>query len=498
MDSRLARSTPVMFLAATALSSVAFYFGTDLFPSWWPIWVAALPVLWAAPRMRWWIAALMALVARAIGGSNMWSYHGRLQFPLFLNMETLLIPAVIFALAVLLFRAFVRQRRPWLALLAFPTCMVAAEYGLSLTFGTFGATAYTQLNNIAVLQIAATAGLWGVSFIILLFAPMVAVIATTPVAYSGSARQVAIACVLVFGAVFGYGFWRMQSTPAAPASVRVGLIASMTPQNIYNSGGQDAMRLLREYAAQVPILAAQGASIVVLPEMTAVVDDTISPEVDALFQQTAHASRVQIMVGVLHVGTPTFNEARLYSDTTATTAIYHKHHLVPVVEGRSTPGDGISILSQQAGKIGLAVCRDMDYPDPSRLYGRAGVGLLLVPAWDQTEDRWWHGHMALMRGVENGYSIVRVAKAGYLTVSDDRGRVLAEATNVPNETFTTLLATVPVRHDTTLYQSWGDWFAWLDLAGLMALLPLSNARASNKAIQLHPNAPPPPPAALGL
>jgi apolipoprotein N-acyltransferase len=416
--------------------------------------------------MRWWIAALMALIARAIGGTNMWTYHERLQFPLFLNVETLLIPAAIFALAVLLFRAFVRQGRPWLAILAFPTCMVAAEYGLSLSFGTFGATAYTQLNNIPVLQIAATTGLWGVSFIVLLFAPMVAVITTT----SAAQRQSVIAFVLIFGAVFGYGAWRMESTPTAPASVRVGLIASMTPQNIYNSGGQDAMRLLREYAAQVPALAAQGAKIVVLPEMTAVVDDTISPEVDTLFQQTAHASRVQIMVGVLRVGTTTFNEARLYSDSTATTTLYHKHHLVPVLEGRATPGDGISILSQQEGKIGLAVCRDMDYPDPSRLYGQQGVGLLLVPAWDQTEDRWWHGHMALMRGIENGYSIVRSAKAGYLTVSDDRGRVLAEATNIPSETFTTLLATVPVRHDSTLYQSWGDWFAWLDLAGLVGLL----------------------------
>lgn len=473
MDSKLNKPTLVMFLAATALSSVAFYFGTDLLPSWWPIWVAALPILWAAPRTRWWIAALIALIARGIGGLNAWSYHERLQFPLWLNLEVLLIPASIFALAVLLFRAFARQRRPWLAILAFPTFMVAAEYGLSLPLGTFGATAYTQLDNIPVLQIAATTGLWGVSFVVLLFAPMVAVIATTPAVSPGAPRQLAITLVLIFGAVFGYGTWRMESTPVAPASVRVGLIASMTPRNIYNSGGQDALRLLREYAAQVPILAAQGARIVVLPEMTAVVDDTISGDVDALFQQTARASRVQILVGVLHIGgkaTPTFNEARLYSDSTATTTLYHKHHLVPVVEGRSTPGEGLSILSQQLGKVGLAVCRDMDYPDPARLYGQGGVGLLLVPAWDQTEDRWWHGHMALMRGVENGYSIVRAAKGGYLTVSDDRGRVLAEVTNTPSETFTTLLATVPVRHDATLYQSWGDWFAWLDLAGLAGLL----------------------------
>ena len=48
------------------------------------------------------------------------------------------------------------------------------------------------------------------------------------------------------------------------------------------------------------------------------------------------------------------------------------------------------------------------------------------------------------------------------------------------ETFTTLVATVPLRHDTTLYQSWGDWFAWLDLAVLAGLL-LSCLKAAGRA-----------------
>ena len=158
------------------------------------------------------------------------------------------------------------------------------------------------------------------------------------------------------------------------------------------------------------------------------------------------------------------------------------------VEARSTPGDGITFQSESLGKIGLAICRDMDYPDPANRYGQLGVGLLLVPAWDQVEDRWWHGHMALMRGVENGYSIVRSAKAGFLTVSDDRGRVLAEATNLPTQTFTMLLATVPVRHDATLYQSWGDWFAWLCIATTVGLLVQMTkkwrARPDSKEVQV--------------
>ena len=111
----------------------------------------------------------------------------------------------------------------------------------------------------------------------------------------------------------------------------------------------------------------------------------------------------------------------------------------------------------------MAICKDMDFTPLLREYGRAGVGLMLVPAWDFNVDRTWHGHMAMMRGVEDGFSITRAAKNGYLTVSDDRGRILAEARS-DSAPFATLMAKIPVAHDATLYLSMGDWFGWLATA----------------------------------
>jgi apolipoprotein N-acyltransferase len=79
--------------------------------------------------------------------------------------------------------------------------------------------------------------------------------------------------------------------------------------------------------------------------------------------------------------------------------------------------------------------------------------------------------------VENGFTMVRDAKVGLLTASDDRGRILAEESTHSDGTIVTMLATVPVRHDSTLYQEWGDWFAWVDLAALVALFtPLLASR----------------------
>ena len=74
-----------------------------------------------------------------------------------------------------------------------------------------------------------------------------------------------------------------------------------------------------------------------------------------------------------------------------------------------------------------------------------------------------------MRGVEGGFSIARSAKKSIIYATDDRGRVIAERDSgfVP---FATVVAMVPVRHDATIYSRFGDWFAWIDLGLLIALL----------------------------
>jgi apolipoprotein N-acyltransferase len=62
-----------------------------------------------------------------------------------------------------------------------------------------------------------------------------------------------------------------------------------------------------------------------------------------------------------------------------------------------------------------------------------------------------------MRGVEDGFSIVRAAKNGFLTVSDNRGRIVGEVSS-SSAPFATLLVEVPAEHRWTVYQLLGDWF----------------------------------------
>src|SRR5262249_15478762 len=262
-------------------------------------------------------------------------------------------------------------------------------------------------------------------------------------------------------------------------SVKVGLMATGV-NTTFPHDDSTAMALFSDYSEKVDGLAAQGAQVIVLPEKIALVSDQAANQVDTLYAAAAARTKASVVAG-LDRGTLTerFNEARLYSPGGTLAATYDKHHMVPKFEDADQPGTTITVLDQPSGVWGMQICKDMDFPGLSRQYSMKGVGLLLVPAWDFTLDGWLHGRMAVMRGVESGFSIVRAGKQGLLTVSDDRGRILAQrdGATVP---FASLLATAPVRHEDTLYTRWGDWFAWLNIAGFVALL-LSPARKSEPA-----------------
>jgi len=150
-------------------------------------------------------------------------------------------------------------------------------------------------------------------------------------------------------------------------------------------------------------------------------------------------------------------------------ATYIKHHLLPGMDP-FIPGANYTML-QGDPRIGLAICKDMDFHDIGEAYAARRAQLLLVPASDFTVDGWLHSRIAIMRGVESGFAVARAAHAGRLTLSDDRGRVVAEASSERRDA--ELVGDLPLRETHTLYAQWGDWFAWLDVIALAACLVLA-------------------------
>ncbi|MBS1800084.1 MAG: hypothetical protein JSS95_09690 [Acidobacteria bacterium] len=454
---------------AIAASSAMLYFGNGLEPVWPLMWVAFVPLLWFALRSPWWASAVATALAVLLGSVSMWSYFtGTLRMPVSTWWGIYLFAAIIFAVGVLLFRSLVLRGAVWSGLLALPSLWVVAEYSRNFTtpHGTAFSLAYTQLGFLPFLQLASITGPWGMTFVLLLFSSAVAVAWHLWPSDRHTAQRVAATGVCVAVAVVALGAIRLALPEGA--TTRVGLVASDQHEAIVDPGAPTE-RLMGDYVRAAEDLTVRGAQAVVIPEMLGVTVAGKSAATDTILQSLADGSRATVVAGVIAAdGGVRHNEARVYTPSSAVEG-YYKEHLLPPFESKTTPGTKLLTLSRDKQLWGLAICKDMDFANPARRYAREGVGLMLVPAWDFTVDRTWHGHMSVMRGVEDGFSMARAAKGGYLTVSDWRGRILGE-TSSSAAPFATLLVDAPAEHHWTVYQVLGDWFAWVAIALLVLVL----------------------------
>ena len=69
-------------------------------------------------------------------------------------------------------------------------------------------------------------------------------------------------------------------------------------------------------------------------------------------------------------------------------------------------------LSSRGGRA-LAICKDLDFPITIRGDAQKGIRLMMVPAADFESDGWIHARMSILRGVENGFAVVRAVRTDW-------------------------------------------------------------------------------------
>ncbi|HEX5354241.1 MAG TPA: nitrilase-related carbon-nitrogen hydrolase [Rhodanobacteraceae bacterium] len=482
MASKNNRTMLMLALVATALSAAGWWFGAQLHPVWWLTWLAPLPILWLATRVRAPWAALAAFVAFAIGDLPYWTYmHSYIRLPLAPTLVAIFGPALVMMLAVLLYRRLAMQHRHLAAAFAVPVVVVAIWFlnGITSANATWGNPGYTQMDALAVIQVAALTGVAGVCFLVMLGPACAAVLC------NGSASRVArLRTLLAAGGLIAlaliFGVWRLHAAPAdsgAPASI--GLVSLDNAHPLQSPTSAAGAKLMQRYVDAVQRMAAEGAQYVLIPEDSWAVSQR---DVPAL-QDAATRTGVTVLTGVDYKPRTGAERNMLlaFHPQRSEPAVYMKHHLVPGLESRYAPGNGYTMLGGTP-RIGMAICKDMDFPGMGRAYAERNTQLLLVPAWDFKIDGWLHSRMAIMRGVEGGLAVARSARNGRLTLSDDRGRVIAESSSFGQDA--RLVGTLRLRHTHTLYARWGNWFGWLDVAALVALLALAGSRQARRLLGL--------------
>ncbi|MFN8572083.1 MAG: nitrilase-related carbon-nitrogen hydrolase [Gemmatimonadaceae bacterium] len=454
---------------AVLLSATAYYLGTGLHP-WWPlVWVAPLPLLLLPAGMSRWRGLTLSFVAYLAGSLNIVTYLGRL-LPIPAILIALVAPAAIFALTLEAHRSAMRRDHA-LAMLAFPAAWTSYEFILARFSpdGTALNLAYTQVSNLPVVQLASVTGLWGISFLVTLL--------PAGVAAAWSWRRRAGRSVLAVGLplcalalVVGYGWSRLRA-PITTPSVRVGAAVSDTSVHLFKTAAREqAMPVVAAYAARVDALAKAGAQVAVLPEKFVGVAPGYEADAFEVMRAAAVRNRV-FVVGSFNLvdRAPLRNLAFVFAPDGSQRVAYDKANLLPSFEQGYQRGRAPGVFALGDAPAGVAICKDMDFPGWLRGYAAAGTRILFVPAWDFVIDGPLHARMAVMRGVEGGYAVVRAAQEGLLLVTDDRGRVHGErASSSAGEL--QLTTEVPLGAGGTFYSRTGDWFGVLSLLILVASL----------------------------
>jgi apolipoprotein N-acyltransferase len=439
-------------LLCAALGGAMFYLSQGQDDVWWLTWFAAVPLLWLAygPTKRWQLFAA-SLAANACGQIYVVQTYGDVM-PLAAMAVMMLGWGTLFAAAILFAQLVWQRLSPIAVLLAFPAAWTAIEYGVSLIspHGTWGALGYSQVSFPAAIQVASLFGLYAITFTLCLFANALALIGrrADAAALPGLA---ACALVLAFG-WFHLGRPQGETLHAAMLSDWDGRLKTVKKLDFVASHD-----MAQRYAAAAREEAGKGARFIVIPETALAADPAWRDRALAPLAAVARENKVTIVAGVVSVK-PWRNTAFSFLPDGSQHS-YDKRHLLPPAEDRYRPGRGPGLIGNARA---VAICKDLDFPGTLRsdaLNDKGGIRLMAVPANDFVKDGWIHARMAVMRGVENGFAVVRSAFNGVQTVSDAQGRVLARASTV-QPGMVRLSADVPLGPGPTLYTRIGDVFAW--------------------------------------
>ena len=225
--------------------------------------------------------------------------------------------------------------------------------------------------------------------------------------------------------------------------------------------GENPQRNVADFEALVREAAAQGAAYVQSPEMTgALMRDrqalkaVLKPQGEDEIERAA--SRLAAELGiVVHVGSTAIarpdgkvaNRAFVFGPDGGLVATYDKIHMfdVDLDNGESwresatyEPGAASTVVELPFGKLGMAICYDVRFPQLFRAQALAGAQVLTAPAafTRQTGEAHWHV-LQRARAIENGAFVVSAAQGGrhedgretygHSLIVDPWGRVVAEA-----------------------------------------------------------------------
>ena len=259
MNSRL--GSILIKIAAAVAAGVLLRFAVGLRPVWWLVWLAPIPLLLIALRFRPRDARWMVYLAAVIGTSCNFHYF-RLVMPLPAVIAVVAAQSLLWGFLIFASRRIIVRYQAWWTVFVYPVLCVAVDTltAALLPDGNWGSPAYSQSDQLPILQIASLFGTAGLLFLVTLVPSTLAL----AIAYGRSLRRGSIAyaiTALLLASSLLYGYIRLQK-PVQGVETTFGLVSIDDPIGVRASASY-VSKIFSEYDQRVADLAAQGAQVVV-------------------------------------------------------------------------------------------------------------------------------------------------------------------------------------------------------------------------------------------
>jgi apolipoprotein N-acyltransferase len=495
-------------LLAATLSGVLLALSFPKFGRGWVAWLAVLPLLVCLVNREGRSAARLGYASGVVSSVGLLYWTGFVVAEFGGLSATLAVTAVLLLglVAGVFLALFGAVLGLWLrafghiGVLAAPLAWVAVELLRRHVLFSFPwcLLGYSQHDALAVAQLAAVTGVYGLSFIVVLVASIVAF----ALAEKSLRRRLLIAGLGLglLGGVVGWGSARLRAPLASVGSMRVGLIQAAIPQDekwqaVY------AWRNIERHVTLSVAAKREGAELIIWPESAVPFYFDSTPPVADMLRRLVQDEGVYLLFGnddrSEEGGGRVWVGAKLLTPGGTLALRYHKMRLVPFGEyvplerlfgalgmkrlvqeaGSFTPGTDAVVGLAGRARVGASICYEDIFPDLTRRFTLNGAELLA----NVTNDGWYgrtsapyqHFAMARLRAIENGRSFVRAANTGISALVDPRGRILAQTQLFEQRA---LVGDVPLTRESTFYARHGDVFAWACLVASVLLSALAWVR----------------------
>lgn len=470
-------------------------------------WVSLIPLFYVLSRRTPGQSFFLSLLAGIVfyGILLFWipsvpAHYGHLSstVSLLIYLALIICLGLFWGLFGLLF-ARIRTRYRGLAFILAPFIWVGVEYLLTfvLTGFPWGLLGYTQYRNLPLIQSATVAGVFGLSFLLVLVQSL---FVFSLLLKKRAPFFIGLAVVLL---AQGAGFLTLSKVNPTAESFQAGVIQGNVSSEIdWNQAtSEQAADLFNRHVSLTRQALQQGARLVVWPEFSVPLcfscPDPLYQNFKYSLVRLAASNKATLLLGSIETTSPEenpryFNSALCLSPDGGISQ-YSKMHLVPFGEyvpypglfswvkrmtraiGQITPGRAYVLHPYAGVKFGSPICYEIVFPDLVRRFVKNGANFIVTITNDGWYGRSWapgqHFAIAALRAVENRRFLLRAATTGISGIVDPYGRILAKSRL---RTQAALTGTVTPLRSVTFYTQHGDWLpqAGLTLSFVFFMLAL--------------------------